>query len=75
MPEIGCDIFGGREVTSNRYALRPSIEFVERCDLEIVASTDRPISIIDMGDDMAAIVKQLGYRQVDALGYSLGGGV
>ena len=36
---------------------------------------DRPISPIDMGDDMAAIVKQLGYRQVDALGYSLGGNV
>lgn len=36
---------------------------------------DRPISPIDMGDDVAAIVKQLGYRQVDALGYSLGGGV
>jgi pimeloyl-ACP methyl ester carboxylesterase len=36
---------------------------------------DRPISPIDMGDDMAAIVKQLGYRQVDALGYSLGGQV
>jgi pimeloyl-ACP methyl ester carboxylesterase len=34
---------------------------------------DRPISPVDMGDDMAAIVKQLGYRQVDALGYSLGG--
>jgi pimeloyl-ACP methyl ester carboxylesterase len=36
---------------------------------------DRPISTVDMGDDMATIVKQLGYRQVDALGYSLGGGV
>jgi len=36
---------------------------------------DRPISPIDMGNDMAAIVKQLGYRQIDALGYSLGGGV
>jgi pimeloyl-ACP methyl ester carboxylesterase len=36
---------------------------------------DRPISLIEIGDDMAAIVKQLGYRQVDALGYSLGGGV
>jgi pimeloyl-ACP methyl ester carboxylesterase len=36
---------------------------------------DRPISPIDMGDDMAAIVQQLGYRQVDALGYSLGGNV
>ena len=36
---------------------------------------DRPISLIDMGDDMAAIVKALGYDQVDVLGYSLGGGV
>ncbi len=36
---------------------------------------DRPISPIDMGDDMAAIVKQLGSGQVDAVGYSLGGGV
>ncbi len=36
---------------------------------------DRPISLIDMGDDMAAILKRLGYGQVDVLGYSLGGGV
>lgn len=36
---------------------------------------DRSISLIDMGDDMAAILKQLGYSQVDVLGYSLGGGV
>lgn len=35
----------------------------------------RPISLVDMGNDMAAIVKELGYRQVDAMGYSLGGGV
>ncbi len=28
-----------------------------------------------MGDDMATIVDKLGYRQVDAMGYSLGGGV
>jgi alpha-beta hydrolase superfamily lysophospholipase len=27
---------------------------------------DRPISLIDMGDDMAAILKALGYDQVDA---------
>ena len=26
----------------------------------------RPISLIDMGDDFAAILKQLGYKQVDA---------
>ena len=36
---------------------------------------DRPISLIDMGDDMATILRALGYDQVDVLGYSLGGGV
>jgi len=35
----------------------------------------RAISLIDMGDDMAAILQKLGYKQVDVLGYSLGGGV
>ena len=36
---------------------------------------DRPISLVDMGDDMAVLLTQLGYRQVDVMGYSLGGGV
>lgn len=36
---------------------------------------DREMSLIDMGDDMAAIVEQLGHRQVDVMGYSLGAGV
>ena len=36
---------------------------------------ERPISLIDMGDDMAVLLERLGYRQVDAMGYSLGGGV
>ncbi len=36
---------------------------------------DRPISLVDIGDDMAVILKQLGYDQVDVLGYSFGGGV
>jgi pimeloyl-ACP methyl ester carboxylesterase len=36
---------------------------------------ERPISLLDMGDDMAVIVRELGYEQVDVLGYSLGGGV
>ncbi|HVK83414.1 MAG TPA: alpha/beta fold hydrolase [Kofleriaceae bacterium] len=35
----------------------------------------RKISLTDQGDDMAALIEQLGYRQVDALGYSFGGGV
>jgi pimeloyl-ACP methyl ester carboxylesterase len=34
----------------------------------------RPINLVDMGDDMAAILAELGYLQVDVLGYSLGGG-
>ncbi len=36
---------------------------------------DRPISLIDMGDDMAVLLERLGYGQVDAIGYSLGAGV
>jgi pimeloyl-ACP methyl ester carboxylesterase len=36
---------------------------------------NRPISLIDMGDDVAAILKQLGYKQVDVMGYSMGAGV
>ncbi len=35
----------------------------------------REISLVDMGDDMAAVLKKLGYKVVDVLGYSLGGGV
>lgn len=36
---------------------------------------DRPINLVDMGDDMAAILSQLGKNQVDVMGYSMGGGV
>ncbi|MFC5585748.1 alpha/beta fold hydrolase [Nitratireductor kimnyeongensis] len=36
---------------------------------------DRPISLEAMGDDMASILDQLGYDRVDAMGYSMGGGV
>ena len=39
------------------------------------ALTDRPVSLTDMGDDMAAVLRKLGYQQVDAFGYSMGGGV
>src|SRR5688500_14113735 len=35
----------------------------------------REISLIDMGDDLATVLRELGYRQVDVLGYSMGGGV
>lgn len=36
---------------------------------------DRPMSVIDMGDDMAIILDKLGFKQVDVMGYSLGAGV
>jgi len=36
---------------------------------------DRPLSLMDMGDDLAAVLTELGYAQADVLGYSLGGGV
>ncbi|AMS42093.1 alpha/beta fold hydrolase [Aminobacter aminovorans] len=39
------------------------------------ALTDRKMSMIDMGDDMAGLLKKLGYDKADALGYSFGSGV
>ncbi len=36
---------------------------------------DREFSPVDMGDDMASLLKKLGYSKVDVLGYSMGGGV
>jgi pimeloyl-ACP methyl ester carboxylesterase len=35
---------------------------------------DRDISLVDIGDDLAALLAALGYQQVDVLGYSFGGG-
>ena len=36
---------------------------------------DRQISLIDQGADMARLVKNLGHRQVDVVGHSMGGGI
>jgi pimeloyl-ACP methyl ester carboxylesterase len=36
---------------------------------------DRAINYVDMGNDFAVVVKQLGYDTVDVVGYSMGGGV
>jgi pimeloyl-ACP methyl ester carboxylesterase len=36
---------------------------------------ERPFSIQAMGADMADVLQKLGHRQVDVLGYSMGGGV
>src|SRR5687768_9711773 len=35
---------------------------------------DRPISLIDIGNDLSIVLKQLGHNAVDVLGYSFGGG-
>src|SRR5258708_655698 len=34
---------------------------------------DREISLADIGNDMAGVLKKLGYGKVDVLGYSMGG--
>jgi pimeloyl-ACP methyl ester carboxylesterase len=39
------------------------------------ADVDRPLSVITMGDDIAALIEHLGLGQADVMGYSLGGGV
>jgi pimeloyl-ACP methyl ester carboxylesterase len=35
---------------------------------------DRPIDLIDIGNDLAVVLNELGRTQVDVLGYSFGGG-
>ena len=37
------------------------------------ALTDRPINAVAIGNDMATVVKTLGFDRVDAVGYSFGG--
>ncbi len=39
------------------------------------ADIDRPLSVEQMADDVAALIKHLGLGRADVLGYSLGGGV
>src|SRR3989441_11614716 len=36
---------------------------------------DREISLVEMGDDMAGVLKKVGYHKGDVVGYSVGGGV
>lgn len=38
------------------------------------AITDRPMSLQAMGDDIAALIRYLGFEKVDLMGYSMGGG-
>ena len=36
---------------------------------------NRKINLVDIGDDMATLLTKLGYKQVDAMGYSMGGAI
>src|SRR5215207_8895017 len=38
------------------------------------ADIDRPLRLELMGDDIAALIKHLGFEQADVMGYSMGGG-
>jgi pimeloyl-ACP methyl ester carboxylesterase len=35
---------------------------------------ERPVNLIDIGNDLSVVLKQLGYSAVDVMGYSFGGG-
>jgi pimeloyl-ACP methyl ester carboxylesterase len=35
---------------------------------------ERPINLIDMGNDLAVVLRKLGYEKVDVMGYSMGAG-
>jgi pimeloyl-ACP methyl ester carboxylesterase len=35
---------------------------------------ERPINLIDIGNDLAVVLDRLGFKQVDVVGYSFGGG-
>jgi len=39
------------------------------------ADIDRPLSVEAMADDVAALVRHLGLKRADVMGYSMGGGV
>src|SRR6185295_10782693 len=38
------------------------------------ADVDRPLSYEQMGDDVADLIRHLGFEQADVVGYSMGGG-
>ncbi len=39
------------------------------------ADIDRPLNVVQMADDTAALIEHLGLQQVDVFGYSMGGGI
>jgi pimeloyl-ACP methyl ester carboxylesterase len=57
-------------LTQNRKVIGVDLQGHGRTELG-----NRSVSYIDMGDDMAVLLEELGYGQIDVLGYSMGGGV
>ncbi len=69
---------GATEMFADILPLLASSRRVIAVDLQAhgrTADIDRPISYEAMADDIAALIKYLGFEKADVMGYSLGGGV
>ena len=58
------------ELSKNRQVIAVDLQGHGR-----TADIDRPLSVITMADDIAALMKHLNIKQADIVGYSFGGGV
>src|SRR5207253_2736348 len=74
-------IHGGAGSTANFTEIMPLLSNsrqVIALDLQAhgrTADIDRPLTLEAMADDIAALIKHLGFKNADVMGYSLGGGV
>jgi len=74
-------LHGGLGATEMFAGILPSLSDGRRViavDLQAhgrTADIDRPLSIEAMADDIATLIKHLGFEKADVMGYSLGGGV
>jgi pimeloyl-ACP methyl ester carboxylesterase len=69
---------GATEMFADILPLLASSRRVIAVDLQAhgrTADIDRPISYEAMADDIAGLIKYLGFQKADVMGYSLGGGV
>lgn len=69
---------GATEMFAEILPLLSSSRQVIAVDLQAhgrTADIDRPMSYETMADDIAALIKYLGFAKADVMGYSLGGGV
>lgn len=71
----GLGVVGMFEQILPQFAETRQVIAVELQAHEHTAVIDRPLSFEFMADDVAALLKHLGFVNADILGYSLGGGV